>query len=1080
MIRPNGNRAHAFHGLDRPGVLLGLPLAVLLAFTVSGAGSPPERPGAGITGVGPDRTFEIHGLSVTLEDMERFDAALAGRPPRERPFLSVPMALPLPGSEESIPNAARRGTVPAGDRVLEAPLSFEPPPAPEPAAPPLLSSFAGMLDNNTVIPPDTHGAAGPSHLASILNRGFAVFNKTTGAVLFGPVSLQAFWSPLGTGPGQPAEDPFDPKVLYDQYSGRFIVVTDGGGLGLPSWVLVGVSNSSDPTTGFTLFAIDADATSPGQWADYPGFGVDPTAVYVTNNMFNLASPPAFQGTKYWVVGKASLLSGGPLSVSEFTRPGIGPGGFGGTWQPTHAFGPTPATYLINEGWTAGGTTRFVRIQDFTFPAGTPVLTDRGFLQVADYGFLPAVGGAAPQAGCGQTIHTGSTRLLNAVLRSGRLWTTHNVDDLGDATVGKTVVAWYEIDPALANAGGTNGPVQQGRVGDPSRWYYYPSIAVNADGCAAIGFSGSDASTFASGFYTSRQAADPAGTMESVGLLKAGVASYYKDFGGGLNRWGDYSAIVIDPADDRTFWTIQEYAEPQVGGTCPTVNTGRWGTWWGRFRCQAGCAMDAECSDGLFCNGAEICDLGSGTCIAGTPPNCDDLNPCTLDACDEAADRCTNMRAETLYGTDAGGGNLYRIDQTTGAATPIGSMGFPAPSLAADPMTGVLYAGEGNGRPNVYTVDPNTGSATLLGDTGLGFSSIAGLDFDAAGRLYASANVIDDGNTGGDTLVIVDKTTGAAAVIGKFGSDIGIAGGLGGIEGIVFDRAGTLWGASGSQPGTGGAPTLWTIDTTTGTATRVAPIQDASGSPPAGGVVSLEIDSADVMYGGTGGGTGNLIQIDQATGVFALIGPSVARSLGGLAFLACGCFADAECDDRNACTTDFCDLASGACFGVPLPDADGDGVCDDLDNCPAVFNPGQQDADNDGLGDACDCAPADPGTPIPGMVGDTVMATHDPATGITKIDWGTIPIATHYNTYIGTIPPGHMGSRPVPYDHLCHESDDAAGDGPTVSIHGTLPPPGEAFYFPITGENGCGEGSPGDALNPLPTPRPNPSPCPTPP
>lgn len=48
------------------------------------------------------------------------------------------------------------------------------------------------------------------------------------------------------------------------------------------------------------------------------------------------------------------------------------------------------------------------------------------------------------------------------------------------------------------------------------------------------------------------------------------------------------------------------------------------------------------------------------------------------------------------------------------------------------------------------------------------------------------------------------------------------------------------------------------------------------------------------------------------------------------------------------------------------DADGDGVGDEIDNCPAVANPEQVDADADGAGAACDCADDDasvhPGRP----------------------------------------------------------------------------------------------------------------------
>ncbi len=59
-------------------------------------------------------------------------------------------------------------------------------------------------------------------------------------------------------------------------------------------------------------------------------------------------------------------------------------------------------------------------------------------------------------------------------------------------------------------------------------------------------------------------------------------------------------------------------------------------------CGGGCTSDPECDDGLFCNGAETCNLGTGQCEDGTPPGCLDDVTCTIDSCNEATDSCDHI------------------------------------------------------------------------------------------------------------------------------------------------------------------------------------------------------------------------------------------------------------------------------------------------------------------------------------------------------------------------------------------------------------------------------------------------------
>ena len=240
---------------------LAIPLAVTLLVASAALLSVFALPAAAETTI----TVEPAGRSNWTELVQRSRSQLSvPRSQRAVPFMPAP--------------APREVGEPARAIVPDSSAPSAPPSGQASGAPSVDDSFPALPDNGLVIPPDTMGAAGPSHLMVMLNSQVRIQDKTGSAV--STVNLSDFWT-NGTGL---VGDPFDPRLIFDSIDDRWLATVDADGQSKSSAVWFAISDNDDPTGSWTFYSFDADAANL-QWADFPGFGVNSTWIAITNNMF---------------------------------------------------------------------------------------------------------------------------------------------------------------------------------------------------------------------------------------------------------------------------------------------------------------------------------------------------------------------------------------------------------------------------------------------------------------------------------------------------------------------------------------------------------------------------------------------------------------------------------------------------------------------------------------------------------------------------------------------------------------------------------------------------------------------------
>jgi len=464
---------------------------------------------------------------------------LMKRGPRPTGHELEPLARPLS-------HRISRQAASAGGVVQDTPTAANMP------SPSLTFEGLNMASSCPCLPPDTDGEAGQSQYVQIDNSAMEVFSKT-GTSLLGPIPISTLWGGF-TGVCE-TQDYGDPIVLYDQLAGRWVVSQfngPGGPLpgGAPTDECIAVSTSSDATGSYNRY----DFHLGSNFFDYPKLGVWPDAYYMSDIVFS-ADGMSYLGPQPFAFNRAAMLTG---AASSFITTAAALGGSEDPFLPADVDGLAPPPANAPEPFVEwpGNLTHTYRVYRFHVDWASPssstfTLADHDPAAAA-FSILCGSRSCVPQPGTAQGLDgIGDRFMARAAYRNygghESLVTNYTV-----ASGGVEGIRWVELRSVSSGA----VTLAQESTYQPDNTYrWMGSAAQDASGDLALGFSAGSAVTYPSIRWAGRLSSDPAN------LLSQGEATMIAGSGSQTHssaRWGDYSAMVADPADDCTFWYTQEY------------------------------------------------------------------------------------------------------------------------------------------------------------------------------------------------------------------------------------------------------------------------------------------------------------------------------------------------------------------------------------------------------------------------------------------------------------------------------------------------------------------------------------------
>lgn len=465
-----------------------------------------------------------------------------------------------------------------------------------------VENFAGMTRNS---PPDTVGDVGPNHYIQMVNATrFQIWDKQGNPFPPGPINLETLWTTAAAMMGDPTFQQNcqvsigDPIVVYDHLADRWLLSQFAN----PTHMCIAISMTSDPVNGgWFLYQFNTDQFNagldgmgnPNAFPDYPKFGVWPDGYYMTSN-------ENIQGA--FVFDRANMLLGNPATFMKFTLPNDTACPRSSRVLPSDLDGPLPPASSPNffiraqEACQSGGGDQLLIYEyQADFVGGNPTfnltttINAASVPPLANFTLMPCNRGGPGMFQVRKCIRQpGTTQTIDAL--TGRpmmqlkyrhfqgshesLVVNETVQVGGGGLTDNAGIRWWELRRTPAGSGnwvihqqGTYAPNAVGATDATwvSRWM--GSMAMDKDGNIGLGYSMVNGDVNnpinPSIAYTGRLATDTLGQMpQGEQMIIAGGAPQPAGAANcrACQRWGDYSAMSVDPVDDCTLWYTQQYID----------------------------------------------------------------------------------------------------------------------------------------------------------------------------------------------------------------------------------------------------------------------------------------------------------------------------------------------------------------------------------------------------------------------------------------------------------------------------------------------------------------------------------------